>query len=83
MKNFDLLRKDDRIIRVLEMKPDRVLMIDCIKRIWVEASVLEAFSDCTMEDLYKTELIHSFQNFFSFWIANIIFIPKACLATFS
>lgn len=86
MKKFDLLRKDDRIIRVLEMKPDRVLVIDCIKRtmpVWVEASVLKAFSDCTMEDLYKTELIHSFQNFFSFWIANIIFIQKACLTTFS
>lgn len=39
MKKFDLLRKDDRIIRVLEMKPDRVLVIDCIKRtmpVWVE-----------------------------------------------
>lgn len=51
MKKFDLLRKDDRVIRVLEMKPGRVLVIDCIKRtmpVWVEV-----FSDCTMEDLIE------------------------------
>lgn len=54
MKKHDLLRNHDTIIRVLEIKPDRVLVIDCIKRtmpVWVEPSVLDFYTDCTCEEL--------------------------------
>ena len=32
MKKYDLLRSGDNIIRVLEVRGDRILVIDCIKR---------------------------------------------------
>jgi len=50
MKKHDLLKNGNNIIRVLDVKPDKILMIDCIKRtmpIWVESSALDSFSGCT------------------------------------
>ena len=47
MKKNDLLKKDDKIFRVLELKEDRVLVIDCVKRTmpkWVEVSALSDFT---------------------------------------
>jgi len=47
MKKNDLLKKDDKILRVLELKDDKVLVIDCIKRTmpkWVEVSALSDFT---------------------------------------
>ncbi len=49
MKNNDLLRSGDSIIRVLEVQECRVLVIDCIKRtmpVWVEPSVLSSYYSC-------------------------------------
>ena len=54
MKKHDLLKDGNSIIRVLEIKPDKILVIDCIKRtmpVWVESSTLNSFSDCTNEVL--------------------------------
>jgi putative transposase len=54
MKKHDLLKGGNNIIRVLEVKPDKILMIDCIKRtmpVWVESSALDSFSGCTDEVL--------------------------------
>ena len=56
MKKYDLLRSDDSIIRALDIQPDRILMIDCIKRnmpIWVDAAVLESYSECTSDELFE------------------------------
>lgn len=56
MKKYDLLRSGDSIIRVLEIQPDRVLVIDCIKMtmpVWVEPAVLESYSECTCDKLSK------------------------------
>ena len=47
MKKNDLLKKDDNIIRVLEIKDDKALVIDCIKRTmpkWVEIDTLNNFA---------------------------------------
>lgn len=54
MKKYDLLRNDETVIRVLEIRLDRVFVIDCIKRtmpVWVEPGELDFFSDCPMEAL--------------------------------
>ena len=54
MKKYDLLRCGDSIIRILEIQPDRVLVIDCIKKsmpVWVEPTVLESCSKCTSDEL--------------------------------
>lgn len=32
MQKFDLYFKDDSIVRVLEVREDKALMIDCIRR---------------------------------------------------
>ena len=51
MKKNDLLKDGNNIIRVLEVKPDKILIIDCIKKtmpVWVESSVLDSFSGCTV-----------------------------------
>lgn len=54
MKKHDLLRNEETIIRALEIKPDKVLIIDCIKwtmPVWVEHSVLDSYCGCTDEEL--------------------------------
>ncbi|MCM0757745.1 Mu transposase C-terminal domain-containing protein [Sporomusa sphaeroides DSM 2875] len=54
MKKHDLLKDGNNIIRVLEIRPDKILIIDCVKRtmpVWVASSVLDAFSECTAEVL--------------------------------
>ncbi len=56
MKKNDLLKDGNNIIRVLEVTPDKILIIDCIKKtmpVWVESSALDAFSDCTDEVLNR------------------------------
>ncbi len=45
MKKYDLLRSDDKIIRVLDIQDDRILIIDCIKQsmpVWVEFELLDS-----------------------------------------
>lgn len=54
MKKHDLLKDGNNIIRVLEVKLDKILMIDCIKRtmpVWVASSTLDSFAQCTGEVL--------------------------------
>jgi len=54
MKKHDLLKDGNNIIRVLEIQPDKILIIDCIKKtmpVWVESSLLDSFSGCTNEVL--------------------------------
>ncbi len=54
MKKHDLLKDGNNIIRILEIQPDKILIIDCIKRtmpIWVKPLVVDSFSACTDEVL--------------------------------
>ena len=54
MKKHDLLKADAAIVRVLDIQPDKILIIDCIKRtmpVWVEPSVLDSYSVCSIEAL--------------------------------
>lgn len=54
MKKYDLFRNDDAIIRVLDLRNDNILIIDCIKRtmpVWVELSALDSYCGCTDEEL--------------------------------
>ena len=49
MKKFDLLQFGDSVIRVLEVRDDMVLVIDCIKLtmpVWVKSDTLEKYSEC-------------------------------------
>ena len=60
MKKHDLLKEGNNIIRVLEIRPDKILIIDCVKRtmpVWVESSVFDSFSACT------DEVLNEFTNF--------------------
>lgn len=54
MQKNDLMRKDDRIIRVLEIKDDTVLIVDCLRKSMPKRILyteLEAFQTCTEQDL--------------------------------
>ena len=56
MKKYDLLRSGDFVIRVLEIRDDRILVIDCIKRtmpVWVEKVELESYAKATSGELFK------------------------------
>lgn len=56
MKKHDLLKDGNNIIRALEIRPDKILMIDCIKKtmpVWVASSALNSFIGCTCEALYE------------------------------
>lgn len=55
MKN-DLYFKDDSIIRVLEVRKDKALMIDCIRRTmpqWKDIVSLAGWDQCSQETLYE------------------------------
>lgn len=57
MKKYDLLRSGDDIVRVLEMRCDKVLVIDCIRRtmpVWVDVMVLDSHIECTDRELSET-----------------------------
>ena len=55
MKN-DLYFKDDSIVRVLDVKEDRALMIDCVRRTmpqWKASVSLVGWDQCSQETLYE------------------------------
>ena len=54
MKKNDLLKKDDMIVRVLDIGINEVLIIDCINKTmpkWVDKSFLDSFAVCTEQEL--------------------------------
>lgn len=54
MKKHDLLKSDTGIIRVLDIQPDKILILDCIKRtmpVWVQPSEVDSYSTCSIEAL--------------------------------
>lgn len=54
MKKYELLRSGDSIIRVLEVREDKVLVIDCIKQtmpVWVDLSKFDSKEECSKEIL--------------------------------
>lgn len=56
MQKNDLYFKDDLIIRVLDVKEDRALMIDCIRRTmpqWKEVAFFVGWEKCSEEKLYE------------------------------
>lgn len=56
MQKSDLYFKNDAIIRVLDLKEDRVLVIDCIRRTmpqWKELVFLAGWDQCSEEKLYE------------------------------
>ena len=55
MKKHDLLQSGDSIIRVLDVRDDRILVIDCLKQtmpVWVESELLESYVGCTGGELF-------------------------------
>lgn len=64
MKKYDLLRSGDSIIRVLDIRDERILVIDCIKHtmpVWVDVEPLK-FGMLKCESLkresFQSELFH-------------------------
>ena len=58
MKN-SLMRKDDSIIRILDVKGDKVFVIDCIKRTmpkWYDISSISGYEKCSEFDISKEDL---------------------------
>ena len=56
MQVNELYRKEKTIIRVLALKDDSVLIIDCIKRqmpVWKQTSALSDYVLCSEEDMFE------------------------------
>lgn len=56
MQKNELLRKENTIIRVLDIKDDSILVIDCIKRTmpkWIKAAALSDFVQCSEDELLQ------------------------------
>ena len=54
MKKNDLMKKDDMIVRVLDMNCDKVLIINCINKTmpeWVDKSSLDSFVKSSESEL--------------------------------
>ena len=51
-----LMRKDNQIIRVLKLKDEKILIIDCVKRtmpVWKAEAELTGYVDCDEDELYE------------------------------
>lgn len=51
-----LLKNEKHIIRVLQDKDDKVLVIDCIKRTmpkWIEKTTLSDYVNCCVTEMYE------------------------------
>ena len=54
MQKNDLMRYGDQIIRILVVREDTALMIDCLRKSmpkWMEFSELENYAPCTEEEM--------------------------------
>ena len=61
MKN-KLMRKENDVIRVLDVSDDKVFLIDCIKLTmpkWYDRSVLDGFEKCSWEKLNEPTDLNS------------------------
>ena len=55
MKKYDLLKYGDNIIRILEIKDDSALIVDCTHKSmpkWVQQSEFSAYSVCSEQELF-------------------------------
>ena len=58
MKN-SLMKKDDSIIRILDIKDDKIFVIDCIKKTmpkWYDISFISGYEKCSEFDINKEDL---------------------------
>ena len=56
MQKFDLYFKENAIVRVLEVREDKALVIDCIRRTmpqWKDIVSLAGWDQCSQETLYE------------------------------
>lgn len=56
MQKNSLLKKDKSIIRILDIKNEKIFTIDCVKRTmprWINQSELNGYSCCTEEELLE------------------------------
>ena len=56
MRKYDLFYFGESIVRVLEIQPERVLIIDCIKKAmptWLDVASLHSCAECINEELFK------------------------------
>ncbi len=56
MRKYDLFYFGESIVRVLEIQPERVLIIDCIKKVmptWMDVASLRSCAECINEGLFK------------------------------
>ena len=54
MKKNELMKYDDRIIRILEIRNDSALIVDCIHKAmpkWIQKSELASYEKCTEQEL--------------------------------
>jgi hypothetical protein len=61
MENLQLMRKGDSILRILKIKGEEVLVIDCLKRtmpVWVAAAEVDGYVEIDEEELYKATGIY-------------------------
>lgn len=61
MQKNELLRKDDSIIRVLDIQGESALIIDCMKRTmpkWASTAALSDYAECSdLELLHDTDMV--------------------------
>lgn len=56
MQKNSLLKKDESIIRILDIKNEKIFTIDCVKRTmprWINQSELNSYSCCTEKELLE------------------------------
>ena len=60
-----LMRKDNQIIRVLKIKDEKVLLIDCVKRtmpVWKAEAELTGYVDCEEFELFELTCVDINRN---------------------
>lgn len=61
MQKNELLKKDNNIIRVLEIENNKVLIVNCIKRSvpqWISSTELTEYAECNINDLSELTAVY-------------------------
>lgn len=62
MNKYDLMKLNDSVIRIIDIKADKLLITDCIKRtmpVWVKISDIKEYRECSVTELQDIQPVET------------------------
>ena len=62
MNKYDLMKLNDSVIRIIDIKADKLLITDCVKRTmptWVTISDIKEYRECSVTELQDIQPVET------------------------